>query len=60
MLERHDKAVHEGTKKWARSVGGGGSIVGVCLKDGERSGLDRALARCDPEVVGLFKKTITM
>jgi hypothetical protein len=35
MLERHEMAVREGTKKWARSVEGGGSIIGVCLKDGE-------------------------
>ena len=60
MLERHETAVREGTKKWARSVRGGGSIVGVCLKDGERSELDRALARCDPEVAELFEKTIVM
>lgn len=60
MLERHEKSVLEGTRQWARSRGGGGTIVGVCLKDGERSKLNRALAVCDPGVAQLLKKTILL
>jgi hypothetical protein len=60
VLERLESSVREGTRLWARSRGGGGTIAGVCLTNGDQIELNRGLARSDPDVAQVLKKIILM